>query len=118
MVPSCHLTRGKDRRPIEERLALWLAVLALSNPSGHTHEPPGVEKFYFLATLEVCARAQSTDLCLFALPPPANITMCERQDKGILRLHLRTKLSWMWLGTGGSVWGGGWVLQGTLTTSP
>lgn len=33
--------------------------------------------------------------------------MCERQDKGMFRLHLRTKLSWMWLGAGGSVWGWG-----------
>lgn len=54
-------SKGKDRRPIEERLALWLAVLALYNPSGDTHEPPGVEKFYFLATVEVCARAQSRE---------------------------------------------------------
>lgn len=61
MVPSCHLIRGKVRRPTEERLALWLAVLALSNPSEHTHEPPGVEKFYCLLTVEVCARAQSRE---------------------------------------------------------
>lgn len=63
--PILSSDRGKDRRPREERLprrlALRLAVLALTKPSGclHTYAPTGVEKFYSLATAEACTRALS-----------------------------------------------------------
>lgn len=51
------------------RLALWLAVLTLSKPSGHPHSYAStkVEKV-FLVTAEVCAKAQKRRSSLSALP--------------------------------------------------
>lgn len=63
--PILSFDRGKDRRPREgrlpRRLALRLAVLALTKPSGclHTSAPAGVEKFYSLAAVEACTGALS-----------------------------------------------------------